>query len=369
VNNKITFIIGNLGVGGTEKQLFQLLKGLNVLGQYQLIVVLFNKHSHKTIYNDFKRLKCIRLVDINSGSALKKTFFLRNFLKKEKPQIVFSCNFYLNVICYFATYKMLTTNISWIRFLPSNDRLNSFKLGPLLKLAFLWPDVFISNSSIANNLIQKKTANRGKKLKFYKINNGVELSNIEINSKIEKTFVIGYLGRIDKNKNVDMLFHVFSKMSIKNNNIKLVIVGEGQERKNILKLIGKHNLDKYVELHRFTNNPNSFIDQFNILCLPSKAEGLPNVVLEAMSRKCPVIISNVGGNPELLVNGKYGYLFDPNNPDDLYDKLNFARDNKYEINTMAEKAYIHVRKNFSIEKMVENHKNIFDLFLNDNKKI
>ena len=71
---KITFVIGNLGVGGTEKQLYQLLKGFDILNKYQISVVLFNKNSNKYIYKNFEKLKSVRLISISTGLAIKKLF-------------------------------------------------------------------------------------------------------------------------------------------------------------------------------------------------------------------------------------------------------------------------------------------------------
>jgi glycosyltransferase involved in cell wall biosynthesis len=109
---------------------------------------------------------------------------------------------------------------------------------------------------------------------------------------------------------------------------KLILIGRGNNSNKINNYIEKNNLSKFVKIF-YTTNPFPYIKQADIFILSSQYEGLPNVLLEALTLKKLVISSDCPTGPkEILDNGKGGLSFKMNNEFDLYKKIIFFIKNK-----------------------------------------
>ena len=92
--------------------------------------------------------------------------------------------------------------------------------------------------------------------------------------------------------------------------LKLLIIGYGSNERSLNSFVNKNKLKKNVKIINFQKNPFPFLKRSNLFVLSSKFEGLPNVLLEAIVLKKFVISSRCPTGPkEILLNGKYGYLF------------------------------------------------------------
>jgi glycosyltransferase involved in cell wall biosynthesis len=109
---------------------------------------------------------------------------------------------------------------------------------------------------------------------------------------------------------------------------KLILIGRGNNSDKINNYIEKNNLSKFVKIF-YTTNPFPYIKQADIFLLSSQYEGLPNVLLEALTLKKLVISSDCPTGPkEILDHGKGGLTFKMNNEFDLYKKIIFFIKNK-----------------------------------------
>lgn len=131
-----------------------------------------------------------------------------------------------------------------------------------------------------------------------------------IGKKLNKKFIIGYIGGLGKRKNVEFLLHVAKKLE--KENILFKIAGKGPCLKKLLELKKKLNL-KNVEFSGFIpdENLNEFYNGLDIFIFPSFYEGFGLPVLEAMACGVPVITSNKSSLPEIV--GKAAILINPNN--------------------------------------------------------
>lgn len=118
--------------------------------------------------------------------------------------------------------------------------------------------------------------------------------------------VIGYVGRLFPAKGLTYLFSAVKEIQDKHSDIALLIVGDGAQR-NDLEVLAKH-LKVRTLFVGWQRNVVPFYSLMDIFVLPSLFEGLPNVVLEAMAMKTALVATNVGANPEVLSNGKNGFL-------------------------------------------------------------
>ncbi len=101
-----------------------------------------------------------------------------------------------------------------------------------------------------------------------------------------------------------------------------LICGVGEEEANLKKLIKESGLEEYVTLAGYRSDIPQIVAASDIFVFPSFHEGLPVSVLEAMAGGLPVMASAIRGNVDLITDDNNGYLFSPENPDEITDKLN-----------------------------------------------
>lgn len=124
---------------------------------------------------------------------------------------------------------------------------------------------------------------------------------------LEDKFVVTQLGSLLEIKNVPFTLSLAKALESSHPEIHFLIVGEGKEEVALKQQAeGLAN----VTFFGFTPYVASILDRTNLLCMPSKSEGLGSAVLEAYQHDTPVLTSNVGGLPEIVVDGETGFLFE-----------------------------------------------------------
>jgi len=107
----------------------------------------------------------------------------------------------------------------------------------------------------------------------------------------------------------------------------------------------------------------NWLNIFDCFILPSKREGLPLTILEAMAMKKIVISMSVGGIPELIVNNYNGILIEEREPQLLLKSMEYIYENKREISKIIENAYKHLIMNYSIEDYINNIQEFYEVLI------
>lgn len=154
-------------------------------------------------------------------------------------------------------------------------------------------------------------------------------------------------GRLSLEKGNDILVKAVSLLGDLKDKIKVDIYGHGPEESNLIRQINDAGLNNTVYLKGFVDNILPILKDADMLILPSRSEGLPNIVLEAWSQKLGVVSTAVGGVPEMMEHLKDGLLAEPENPKDLADRLRFAIDNQDILIEFGEKGYKKLLDRFS----------------------
>lgn len=137
-----------------------------------------------------------------------------------------------------------------------------------------------------------------------------DVSIVDRDRNALKGAVVLFVGRFDWHKRIDLLIRAHSLVIQKKPHCQLILVGDGEQRSVIEALIEKLRLQKNVMLTGWieASELNDYYQIANCLCLPSIVEGLPKVLLEAMSVGVSIIASDNLAHTELLRNGKFGCL-------------------------------------------------------------
>ena len=135
--------------------------------------------------------------------------------------------------------------------------------------------------------------------------------------------VIIYIGRLSPVKGVEYLIRAMRLVKDKEPDAKLVLIGDGSEKEKLKSIIKKLNLEHLV-MH-LPQLPNQNIPKYavasDVLVLPSLSEGFPMTILEAMASGLPIVSTKVSGLPEIVKEGKNGFLVEPANTEQLAEKI------------------------------------------------
>jgi len=165
--------------------------------------------------------------------------------------------------------------------------------------------------------------------------------------------LIGTIAELTKNKGLDFLINAFRVVSETHNNVRLLIIGGGEEQGRLQALIDEKHLSEKVTLIGFVPRASVFLRALDIFALPSLKEGLPYVLLEAGMAKLPIVATRVGGIPDILEEGATGLLVEPRNSIELAEKIiTLVEDSRLRV-TLAENLYEKVTVQFSFRKMLD----------------
>ena len=145
-------------------------------------------------------------------------------------------------------------------------------------------------------------------------------ANQPIGIKISSSFNIVSTGRLVPQKGYDRLIPIIEKLRKEGKDIHLYIIGEGRERKLLEKIIDDAELQRFVHLMGYLNNPYALMKKMDLFVCSSRAEGYSLAIVEAMILGLPILSSECAGPTELLDHGIYGILVN-NNTIGIYEGL------------------------------------------------
>lgn len=181
------------------------------------------------------------------------------------------------------------------------------------------------------------------------------VDSIKCEEKNNNTII--FVGRLIPHKHVNHLLKVINKLKNKIPDIKLVIVGKGIEKDNLIKYITDNYLEEHVEfLQDLSNEELTYqMKKSNVLVLPSTREGFGMVLAEANSCNIPVIAYKSGGVVEVINSGNTGYLIEPENVEELTSKIELVLTNKKLQEKLGKQGRKHVEKKFNWDKIVNQY--------------
>ena len=135
--------------------------------------------------------------------------------------------------------------------------------------------------------------------------------------------IIIFVGSLRPVKGVKYLIKAMKIVRQKEPNARLILIGNGEEKQDLVKLTGDLNLGNLITF--VGKIPNEKVPEYmaasNVFVLPSLSEGFPLVSLEAMACGLPIVVSRVCGLPEIVEDGKNGFLVESGNPEQIAEKV------------------------------------------------
>jgi glycosyltransferase involved in cell wall biosynthesis len=204
--------------------------------------------------------------------------------------------------------------------------------------------------SVSSDLKEKLYEFGVEKEKIHVVYNGVNSELFKPQEKGVAAPILLYVGNLKVSKGVLDLLEAFKELKKIRGNVRLSIVGGGPDQSLLKNAMARLDVSDSVEFLGVQNHDEvaKLISSANLLVLPSHAEGVPNVLLEAASCGTPCVATNVGGIPEVVVERKTGLVVEVGNVDAICNALDEALAIDWRVDEMV----AHSQK-FSWERNVE----------------
>ena len=171
---------------------------------------------------------------------------------------------------------------------------------------------------------------------------------------------IGFWGKFIRNKRVGWLVSALSDLRRKypELDITLHLAGDGPFQKKIRRQVSKLALDKSVLFYGYVNNIGEILKRIDLAVLASRTEGIPRMLMEAMSLGITCIGPSIGGVNELIKDGETGYFFDSNSYEDLVQKMEHVICGNAFLDPMIVKR--HIEDHFDARRGAEQTRLLYD---------
>jgi len=365
---KIMFIIDMIaGLHGTEKYLLNFVNLIDKNNFSPLIVSLHHKYDVAGEFYDVG-IPIIKL-------PIKKTyspFSIRKYKKLYDLMREYKIDILETIHRTSDFIGPIIGKLAGVKVIISNRRDIGFMRTPTDEIVYKIVDRFVDRIKCNT----KAAANKFSKLekvpmsKFDVSYNGVETGKYYMSEhdkkKIKEQYgikenkiVVGILGGVKKVKGHIEFIELAETLSQIHNNVKFLVVGGGYKTEGdeyfdyIKKLSIEKGLKENIIFTGFIKDVVRILPIFDIAVLPSYTEGCSNVLLEYMAAGKPVVATDVGGNPELVVNGVTGFIVPPQNAHILAEKVEILLSSRETMQKMGREGFDRIRQFFDIEKIID----------------
>lgn len=354
------------GLYGAERWILALINNINKI-EIEIIVavILDDPNLNADICKEAEKIgvstKVFKAYGKINWSAIRQ---LREYIIETKIDILHTHGYKTDIIGFLAARgthcKLVTTPHGWSK--NAGFKLKIYEA--MDRLIFCFFDAIVPLSEEIYNGLKYIPCLRKK---LHLILNGVDIIDIASVSdiadeiadwKVHGHFVVGYIGQLIYRKGLDVLLKALSKVDSRE--WRFAITGDGPEKPELVKLVHKLKLERQVRFFGFRKDRISFLRGFDVFVLPSRLEGVPRCIMEAMAANVPVIASDIPGCRDLIRQDHTGLLFKQDDVDELCRTIsNLITDDDLR-SYLATNAKKMVENNWSASAMAERYYKLFN---------
>ncbi len=326
------------------------------------------KSENPQLNLETRKIESLRRVP-NPFLALKAVWEIKKLLKKEKPQTLFLCSTTAGLLGSMAGFLYRKNSPEKMKIVyriggwAFRDPRSGWKNRLIFwaeKFTAPFKDLIIVNSESDWRIAVKNGIAPPERI--IKIYNGIDVDSLEFlpreqaREKLSENLkpeykVVGTVANFYRTKGLNRLIEAFKMLDDPDS--KLVIVGEGRQRKELEDLIFKNGLQDRVFLTGRIPEARLYLKAFDVFALASLKEGFPWIVLEAMAAELPMVCTKTGALPEIIEDKKNGLLAEPGDSKDLAEKIQWLLNNSQEAKAMGIRGKAEAVEKFSLRKMIE----------------
>lgn len=356
---KVAFFSNNLAGGGKERRLVELLAGLCLKKKVEPILFLIDEENGEGIaYKKVLDLP-IDVYYLGGYGFLEKSRFIRSIIKVENVKVIntWAPSIYIKYLLYskFSLHVPILSNAI------TNARDSfTFKERFCSNVACLFCDYVLSNSWKAFTVF---SVARSKQVVIY---NGFDFDRVKVlkdrdlllSSLCVKTrYVVSMVGRMSSAKDWPTFISACNLLLDKGYDITVLCVGEG-DVDGVRALVCKRFISRFKFLG-FRDDVESLFNISTVSVLCSPGEGVSNSILESMAVGVPVVATDTGGTPEIVEDGKSGFLVRYGDVEGVCDKVERLLVNESLRSKMSSRCVDIVRNKFSICDMIGKFESVF----------
>jgi glycosyltransferase involved in cell wall biosynthesis len=365
---RIAYIIDQLDIGGTERQLQLLINGLD-RSRFDLFLFLLRRDGLAVFEPTDIDIQVLNIYSLASLNGLTKIFQLSRTLRKLRCQIV-------QTFFWDATIVgVLAGRLAGTRKIIVSVRDMLFWTTPL-KHRIYRALIYLADGMIVNSFAVRDHIRpflRGKRIDV--IHNGIPAglqfeSREDAKKKISRGFdlngdmsIVVLVSNCNRAvKRIELLVESIPQI-IKKFPAVFLIVGDGHLRPELEQMVKDLNIEPFVRFTGQRNDVDNILTASDIAVNTSDSEGFSNSIMEAMRAGLPVVASDVAGNRELIKDGIAGLLFSPGNLESLAANLLKLLQDKELAKRMGEVGRELVESQYSVEAMVSKHTAYYESML------
>ncbi len=313
---KIVIFTPTLNIGGIERVLLTYAKGLGIRGYDVIYLTCAGKGDFKP-----EPYKNVQFINLNVSRLRKSLFALVKFLRETKPDIIFTANdstliIFLAKILSGISTKVITSQHNYYK---DNGEVG-LRQKSIIKYIYPYCHKIIAVSTgIQKMLIYNFKLSPYKVVTIYNpidVKEILRLSEEPVEVSCDKYIL--FVGRLSIVKNLPLLFKSFSIFIKSHPDVKLLVIGDGEDKQNILNAMHELRLEDFVFFLGTKPNPFPYIKKAEMIVLSSKTEALPTILLESLVLSKTIVSTPTLGALDILKNGELGYLSEC-----IYDEEDF----------------------------------------------
>jgi glycosyltransferase involved in cell wall biosynthesis len=300
---RLLYVVGQLGLGGLERQLLYLLQTMD-RQRYKPVVAVWNYREKDPYVHEMRALDVPVLCVGNTLSRIGKLVAFRRMASRLQPEVVYSCSFHTNLAAWWATLGSTALPIGSLR--------NSFLFtrqdtGTILgRVCARWPHAQICNSGAAQKTAEN-CATLFKPRHMYVVRNGLDLTYFSPQPFPHNVTLLA-VGSLYPRKRWDRLIKIISLLSARGIQFQVFHVGDGPLRGELEELARRLGVDGLIRFLGPRNDIPELLADSLFLLHTAEDEGCPNVVMEAMACGRAVVAMDAGDIPFLVEDGKTGFV-------------------------------------------------------------
>ena len=353
---KILHLTYDMRIGGTEMVIKSLIEGTDkTLFDVEILCI----ESKTGPFGDQLIEQGCTITNLNWLGGFDKKLIkqIRHYLKKNSIDVL-HCHQYTPWV--YATLAALGMGSKVIftehgRFYPDYSSWKRRFINPLLAL-FTYKITAISKAT-KQALVDYEFLSAGKIDVIYNGIKGLQADKDDVTRTKNKlnisadTLVFGTIARLDPIKNHDMMIRAFAKTLEKLPSAMLIIVGDGDLMGELKGLVNDLNIKESVIFTGYIPYPKDYLAIFDIFLLSSLSEGTSMTLLEAMSLEKPCVVTDAGGNKEIIAHGETGLVTDNNNMQQYSDAMILLGTDPEQISIYGKQAKIRFQEQFDTQHM------------------
>jgi glycosyltransferase involved in cell wall biosynthesis len=311
-----------------------------------------------------------------SLGTLRTAMRLREFIQSEQVDIIHT---------FFRTADLLgglVAKLSGCPLMISSRRDMGILLTARHRFAYRLVNPLFDQVQAVSSAVREYTI-RGGGLdpdKVVTIPNGIEIDKIAMQDGspairealgLEGAPVVLTVGNIRRVKGFDVLVRAAARVVARRPAVVFLIAGsvlEPEYERELRTLIGQLGLENNVRFLGKSEDVPSLLKLCDVFCLPSRSEGMPNALLEAMACRLPSVATAVGGTPEVIEDGRSGYLVASEDDAAVAERILSLLDDPALAREIGNAARLRVEQRFSAQRMVDDMVRMYDCLLEARRK-